>query len=447
MIRTFIGTVAITSVSFAQYAPVELPREWTFKTATTAYSTEDPNVKLGQFQPGIKVSVVGKDAQSGRWRVVFERHGQPDIKSWIDTPNLAESNPEAFARIEQDLAEFPLLKKLLEKPEPWPEKATDLATWLFPGDGRFALASGNETSPSQLVSRHPKTDAIAWGMAPLSASVDYRQPDNPQVTIEFWNKGDALQSRIAPSKAYRRLADKLGSIQDVFRTTREDPATTASGITAIRIKEKAYLFPNDLRVSLRYDNGEYLLLTFRSIDKLDALKPPAYDPTHFKERIAAQVSRSDEGHAYIKGIPMIDQGDKGYCAAATLARVLQYYGYSVDQHAMAALAETEAKLTENARGGTLRDNIIKAMRRICGSTPFRLRELDKERPEAIMPIIEQGIPIIWFIPGHARLLIGLHPENNQIVYSDSWGPEHAYKTQSWDYYVNMNQEMWILTPR
>lgn len=86
------------------------------------------------------------------------------------------------------------------------------------------------------------------------------------------------------------------------------------------------------------------------------------------------------------------------------------------------------------------------MRRICNSTPFRLDEIDKARPEAIREAIDAGIPIIWFVPGHARLLIGLHPENNEIVYSDSWGIEHQYKTASWDYFINYNQEMWILEP-
>jgi hypothetical protein len=43
---------------------------------------------------------------------------------------------------------------------------------------------------------------------------------------------------------------------------------------------------------------------------------------------------------------MIDQGKKGYCAAATLARVLQHYGYVVDQHALAELAETEGQASE-----------------------------------------------------------------------------------------------------
>ena len=39
-----------------------------------------------------------------------------------------------------------------------------------------------------------------------------------------------------------------------------------------------------------------------------------------KERIAKRVSREDNGDVYIKGIPMVDQGPKGYCVPATSSR-------------------------------------------------------------------------------------------------------------------------------
>ena len=449
MIRSLLITIAISGASFAQYAPIELPQEWTFKIPTPAYAIDAPDQEMGTFQPGIKVSIEGTHPDSGKWRVAFKRYGQPSIQSLIDPPNLAETHTTAFEQIAPIIAEFPLLRKLLEQPASWPDTATDQAKWLFPDKDSIALASGSEESPTKLVAQDAAEDARAWGVSPLTAFIDYQHPENPSVTIEFWNKGDAFKSNLEPSSAYRKIQEKFERIQDVFPTYRDDPGSSsaANSITAVRTKETVYLLPNDLRVSLRYDHGEYLLLTFQSISKLETSRPTEYEPDRFKEQIASKVAQSRDGHTYVGDIPMIDQGDKGYCAAATLARVLQFYGYQVDQHAMADLAETEAQLTQNDSGGTLRKNMIKAMGRICGSTPFRLREITKERPEEIMPVIEQGIPIIWFIPGHARLLIGLHPENNQIVYSDSWGLEHAYKTAPWDYFVNVNQEMWILVPR
>ena len=56
-----------------------------------------------------------------------------------------------------------------------------------------------------------------------------------------------------------------------------------------------------------------------------------------------RVEKSPKGDVFIPKIPMVDQGQKGYCSAATAERLLRYYGLLVDQHQVAQLAETSAK--------------------------------------------------------------------------------------------------------
>ena len=46
------------------------------------------------------------------------------------------------------------------------------------------------------------------------------------------------------------------------------------------------------------------------------------------------------GDVYIDNIPMVDQGQKGYCAVASAARIYRYYGLEVDQHELAQIAGT-----------------------------------------------------------------------------------------------------------
>lgn len=67
------------------------------------------------------------------------------------------------------------------------------------------------------------------------------------------------------------------------------------------------------------------------------------------------------------------------------------------------------------------------------------------RREEVLAVIQKGIPIYWLIPGHARLLIGVHPGGG-VVYTDSWGPGHEFKTMTWTDFRNLNREMWILAP-
>ena len=56
-----------------------------------------------------------------------------------------------------------------------------------------------------------------------------------------------------------------------------------------------------------------------------------------------QVRREPSGEVWIAGVPMIDQGDKGYCVVASAERVLRHYGMDVSQHELAQLAASHRK--------------------------------------------------------------------------------------------------------
>ncbi len=84
--------------------------------------------------------------------------------------------------------------------------------------------------------------------------------------------------------------------------------------------------------------------------------------------LAKSVTRERSGDVFIPNIPMVDQGDKGYCAVATAARVFNYYGVPADQHEMAQISGNEA-----GGGGTSPDEMEDAMRKISGK--YRTRFL------------------------------------------------------------------------
>ena len=65
-----------------------------------------------------------------------------------------------------------------------------------------------------------------------------------------------------------------------------------------------------------------------------------------KAKIKDNVTKSPNGDVYIDNVPMVDQGQKGYCAAAVSERVLRYYGNQIDEHEIAQQAGT------TAQGGT-----------------------------------------------------------------------------------------------
>lgn len=59
-------------------------------------------------------------------------------------------------------------------------------------------------------------------------------------------------------------------------------------------------------------------------------------------QLRQSVQKDENGDVWIDGIPMVDQGQKGYCAAASSERLLRYYGIEVDEHQIAQLANTSA---------------------------------------------------------------------------------------------------------
>lgn len=64
--------------------------------------------------------------------------------------------------------------------------------------------------------------------------------------------------------------------------------------------------------------------------------------------LEGNVKPCARGGIWIEGIPMVNQGDKGYCAAAVMSRLLAYFGLgSLDQHELA-----DAMQTSSATGTT-----------------------------------------------------------------------------------------------
>ena len=61
-----------------------------------------------------------------------------------------------------------------------------------------------------------------------------------------------------------------------------------------------------------------------------------------------EVLRRDNGDHVIKSVPMVDQGQKGYCAVASAERVMRYYGIDVNQHEMAQICNSSSRGTSGA---------------------------------------------------------------------------------------------------
>jgi hypothetical protein len=68
-------------------------------------------------------------------------------------------------------------------------------------------------------------------------------------------------------------------------------------------------------------------------------------------------------------VPMVDQGDKGYCVVASCERMFRYLGIDCDQHELAQLAGSSAS------GGTSSKMMAEVLNKMEGRFKVRFREL------------------------------------------------------------------------
>lgn len=249
--------------------------------------------------------------------------------------------------------------------------------------------------------------------------------------------------------------------------------------------------------------GEYLRLRILPPDRQpDRLKSTLRASTDGKD-LASRVIKDANGDCYLP-VPMIDQGGKGYCVAATVARIMRYYGAELDQNTIAQLASTdivrgttwsqflpaleqaqsrlkvrvvplvEARYFDSANGvmqfvseynniarkeklPTLRmDDLIvneggyQIIRmdkvftvpdpEIVAKLRMRDRNGFKKFKETLIKAIDQGYPVIWCIPSHMRIINGYNQTENTVIYTDSAGAGHEKKSMPMD-------DAWVRTIR
>ncbi len=246
--------------------------------------------------------------------------------------------------------------------------------------------------------------------------------------------------------------------------------------------------------------AEFIRLTIGP--DLESLEKGGASDAVGRSALRGQKKVEEDGTVWIEGVPMVDQGQKGYCVPATVSRVFAYYGMDgVDQHALAALCKSSGD------GGTSMSEMEEALRSISSAFHMRVNVLDKggltaiveeynkaakkkRQPELsgagglnfdpdillaaragkdaqvrkwLAPIkknIDAGIPVLWSVQlglypepglpqssgGHMRLIIGYNAEKSTIVFSDTWGAAHARKEMPAKQACAMTMHRYVLRP-
>lgn len=88
------------------------------------------------------------------------------------------------------------------------------------------------------------------------------------------------------------------------------------------------------------------------------------------------------GDVFVTDVPMIDQGQKGYCVVASAERVMRYYGAQVDSNELAQIANSDAT------GGTSYDDMFSALKKVSARLKVRVRQQQELTVRGILDLMK-----------------------------------------------------------
>lgn len=286
------------------------------------------------------------------------------------------------------------------------------------------------------------------------------------ITISLYNRGDSESINTDEfQRRFKLCGKKLGEILKIRPTPRKaDPAQglLAEGWTWVSPLGMAALEHNP---EANTGTVEFLRLKIAPRDAKGAFAAV------FQGRSAAaklsdlpkNVTKAANGDVFIKGIPMVDQGPKGYCVVASAQRLFEYYGIPADQHQIAQVAGSDAEKGTStfamAEALGKIDFRFKTRFKILGmSSGTKLVEVEGREMTVGKPVsdtafgkdvrryIDEGIPLLWGLVlgkfpeepsiseqaggNHMRMIIGYNDKTGHLLFSDSWGAGHELKRMS-----------------
>ena len=98
-------------------------------------------------------------------------------------------------------------------------------------------------------------------------------------------------------------------------------------------------------------------------------------PAHVKKDIAS-------GDVFIPDVPMVDQGQKGYCAVACAERMMRYYGVQVDANEIAQIANSTSQ-------GTDADAMFDALKKLTSRLHVRVRPVEQFEAKQLLALMTE----------------------------------------------------------
>lgn len=210
-----------------------------------------------------------------------------------------------------------------------------------------------------------------------------------ELSVVFYNRGDSGETSremlvMLVSNTQRRVGEWMGSkgvpLNDQLKTTgvrREGLMWTNSSVVT-RLAWSYSTKDADGKFGFRAEYVKMSVVPAGLKPEMPKLVGNAVSMGALKSR----MRREANGDVALN-VPMVDQGEKGYCAVASAERVMRFYGMNVDQHELAQLASS------SAQGGTNMDAMLDSLRRVGTKLGLKIRVIEDFSVQEFLRLIER----------------------------------------------------------
>lgn len=296
-----------------------------------------------------------------------------------------------------------------------------------------------------------------------------------RATVCFYNRGDSGGIEVAAfDRIFRTVGQNLGQVTQVVPKRQSISAHAALPMTGWMWSAPAAVALLEHNDYTKGGQPEFLRLKLAAPSQADWSMGRLVTGVQRME-LVKRVTKSADGDVFIAGIPMVDQGNKGYCVAASCQRLFEYLRIPCDQHEMAKLvsidAGTGANIATMQRALAKVDGAFKvAFKTLVNPELFytanhKRRVSEKAFLSMVKEHTERGIPLLWGLSlgerpeqpplssdgqvsgGHMRLIIGYNAARNQLLFTDSWGAGHELKRMEMVDAYDVTLGLYSMAPR
>lgn len=264
--------------------------------------------------------------------------------------------------------------------------------WAQKPDEFFAAAAKLDyewTSNNHDSLRVAGKDLSAYGLPAVESIARFKDGKLTEITVMLYARGDAGDMAKEKFDALvRTSAETLNKVTNTkFSPRGKDPtnAVKADGLIW-QTPQARYLlefsFTKEVKSREIPFRAEFVRLEITPPGMPGDPVAPVRNASSAKFSGPAHVKRdATSGDVWLGDVPMVDQGQKGYCVVAATERVMRYYGVSVDQQELAQAANS------SAQGGTSSDAMLDALKKLSTRLKVRVREVEKSDVKQILGLI------------------------------------------------------------